>query len=533
MIKDEKFRDFLLEKFPEVGLKVRQEIEDEYMPHYVLYKQVKRGVFECYCTHCRRFYVNDTVNGRSFVNGIAHKEKGSCLECDSPVTFLAMGRGRKNIRHKRNFAVFKAKGGNLFIRCLIVYERFSTDGVKGNFEDSEPLYFEYCEFRRYCITSEGAQCWEKYFEFHTHENKWREKWRPLKSENDPDFSRGEMYPDNSYTVIDQEEVKKTFLKYAEECAGQSIHPAFKEHYIKYLCEFAAHPNIEYLMKSGFGYIISQKIAQKNVSGIRINYRSNDVKKMLKLNKTEMNLLKDRDCDTLFAYYKLRKADPAMDEELRFQTVLKYKYRMDILSEIMIKTGLSLKKVLNYANKQGRCGAGDWNDYLEQCIKLNYDMTDTLVTKPKNLHEAHERLTKIIKIKADELVQIEFEKQNKRRAKMEYTDDKRGLQIVIPKSVQEIIDEGKRLDHCVGGYAERHARGKLTILFLRTADKPDVPYYTMEVSNEGRIVQCRGYKNNGANNPKPQEIRDFEKDYQKYLDELFGRKVKKQRTKKSA
>ncbi len=90
-----------------------------------------------------------------------------------------------------------------------------------------------------------------------------------------------------------------------------------------------------------------------------------------------------------------------------------------------------------------------------------------------------------------------------------------------------------MNHCVGGYAERHAKGKLTILFLRTADKPDVPYYTMEVSTDGRIVQCRGFKNNNANNPKPQKIIDFENDYQTYLDALFGRNNKNQRSKKLA
>lgn len=201
---------------------------------------------------------------------------------------------------------------------------------------------------------------------------------------------------------------------------------------------------------------------------------------------------------------------------------------------MNKTGLSLKKVLNYADKHGgHYRIRDWNDYLDQCIKLKYDMTDTLITKPKNLHEAHERLTKIIKIEADRLAQQELEKRSKKLAEMEYIDEERGLQIVIPKSVQEIVDEGKRLNHCVGGYAQRHAEGKLTILFLRTTEKPDVPYYTMEVNTDGRIVQCRGYKNNCANNPKPQEIIDFEKEYQEYLDTIFGKKIKKQRIKLSA
>lgn len=533
MIKNEKLRDSLLNKFPGIEAKARQEIEDECMPHYVLYTQIKKGVFECYCTRCRRFYVNDTVSGRSFINGIAHKEKGGCLECGSDVTFLAMGRGRKSIRHKRNFAVFRAKGKDLFIRCFTVYERFSADGIRGTFEGDDPLDFEWYEPQRYCLTPEGVQQWEKRFEFNGCENKWREKWHPLKRENDPNFKSGELYPDNSYTIIRYKEVGKTFLKYAEKCIDQNDYLSYEDHYIKYLCEFTAHPNIEYLIKSGFGYIISQKLTQKTINGIRINYRSNDVKKMLKLNKTEMDLLKNRNCETLSAYYTLRRIDPSMDENTRFQTIYRYKYNIEGIISIINKTKLTLKKVLNYADKYGGHVLYDWNDYLDQCIKLKYDMTDTLVTKPKNLHEAHERLTKIIKIKADELAQQELEERNKKLAEMEYIDEERGLQIIIPKSVQEIIDEGKHLNHCVGGYAQRHAEGKLTILFLRTTEKPDVPYYTMEVSTEGRIVQCRGYKNNSANNPKPQNIIDFEKDYQQYLDILFGKKIKTNRIKVSA
>jgi hypothetical protein rflaF_05699 len=533
MIKGEYLRNSLLESFPSLGAKKQQEIEDEYMVRYILYRQIKRGVFECYCTHCRRFYVNDTVNGRYFITDIAHNKTGVCLECNSDVTYLAMGKGRKSIRHKRNFAVFKAKGENLYIRCFTVYERFSADGLRGSFEDSDPLDFEWYEPQRYCITPGGAQHWGISFNFDTHENRWHKTWQELKSENDPNFNAGEMCPDNSYTVIDRDEVEKTFLRYAENCIDQSIYPVIDDHYIKYLCEFASHPNIEYLIKSGFGYIISRKL-NGDRTGIRINYRSNDVKKMLKLNKTEMSLLKNSDCETLSAYYALRKIDPAMDVNTRFQSACRHRYHMDILCEIINKTGLSLKKILNYADKHGGYyGIKDWNDYLDQCIKLEYDMTDTLITKPKNLHEAHERLTKIIKLKADELAQQELEERNKKLAEMEYIDEERGLQIVIPKSVQEIIDEGKRLDHCVGGYADRHAKSKLTILFLRTTDKPDVPYYTMEVSTEGRIVQCRGYKNNMANNPKPQEIIDFEKDYQIYLDALFGKKSGKRRIKISA
>ena len=50
---------------------------------------------------------------------------------------------------------------------------------------------------------------------------------------------------------------------------------------------------------------------------------------------------------------------------------------------------------------------------------------------------------------------------------------------------------------------------------------------MEVDTSGKIIQCRGYGNNRTV-PKPQEIFDFEIEYQKYLDKVFERKNKKEK-----
>ena len=58
---------------------------------------------------------------------------------------------------------------------------------------------------------------------------------------------------------------------------------------------------------------------------------------------------------------------------------------------------------------------------------------------------------------------------------------------------EIIDEGKTLHHCVGGYAPRHLTGSTTILFLRKAERPDVPLVTIEI-NGNNIIQAHGHSN---------------------------------------
>ena len=109
-----------------------------------------------------------------------------------------------------------------------------------------------------------------------------------------------------------------------------------------------------------------------------------------------------------------------------------------------------------------------------------------------------------------------------------------LILVQPESIDEIANEGKTLCHCVGGYAERHAKGITNIMFLRRKTEPDKPFYTVEVSRELKVMQCYGYKNNKAGNDKPPEIEAFEKDYQHYLEELKReQKRNKQKLQQSA
>jgi hypothetical protein len=46
---------------------------------------------------------------------------------------------------------------------------------------------------------------------------------------------------------------------------------------------------------------------------------------------------------------------------------------------------------------------------------------------------------------------------------------------------------------VGGYAERHLNGVLSILFLRSQTDPDKPLVTIEMTGD-KIIQIHGYKN---------------------------------------
>ena len=125
---------------------------------------------------------------------------------------------------------------------------------------------------------------------------------------------------------------------------------------------------------------------------------------------------------------------------------------------------------------------------------------------------HERLSELIKIRADEKTRRLFTKNYDGRRDFAYAEE--DLFIRQPKSIEEIVNEGKVLHHCVGGYAERHAKGITNILFIRRKSEPYRPFYTVEIDNSGNIIQRYGMRNCPAND----EIKQFEKRYLQYLQE---------------
>lgn len=133
---------------------------------------------------------------------------------------------------------------------------------------------------------------------------------------------------------------------------------------------------------------------------------------------------------------------------------------------------------------------------------------------------HERLSAVITFKATEKLRIAFAENYDSRKVFEYHFG--NLFIRQPESYDEIITEGKALHHCVGGYAERHSKGVLHIMFIRARDRPDKPFYTAEISTQGEIVQVRGLKNC----PETDEIKKFMKQYKIYLSKIFNKKEEK-------
>lgn len=400
-----------------------------------------------------------------------------------------------------NFCVFLTTGHELFVRCFHRYK----NGV-------------IAERQRYVFAKDGAVRYilDGYSET---------KWKVAREFKEPVFA-AKGYPymyrfDNTYAILNADAYRQSELKYSQIGELNLYCPML------YLKLYIKHPNVEYLIKSGYGHLIEENqhsylpyITFVEVNH-RVNLKSNNLLKMLGLNRTEFKLLKGWE-KFYDRYLQWREIFPKYKPEDILMIAKVYGHERGTMENHMKISGLSALRIARYLTEQDATKAM-YSDYLNQCRHLCYDLSDTAISLPHDFHAMHNRLSGIIKYRADEAMRETFRENYVKRGWMEYQSN--GLIIRQPESMAEIIDEGSILCHCVGGYAERHAKGQTNILFLRRANEPDKPFYTVEVSNEGQIRQCYGYKNNLSGNPKPPEIQEFEKQYQHYLTEVMNERIK--------
>lgn len=389
-----------------------------------------------------------------------------------------------------NFCVFLTKGKELFVRC---YHRYSKGG-------------KIMERQRYVFAKDGAV---RYIF-----DDWK-GWKIATRFREPVFcSANYGYTfDNSYEVLNFQAAAKSDMRYSQLSQSENLP-------ISYLKLYCRHPNIEYLVKSGYGHLIKEYCTGYwgGIKGLEIdesvNLKSNNLLKMLHLNRTEFKLLQGKE-HYYSSYVNCREKFPKYKPEELLNVAEVYGCAFGSMSTDSKLTGLSVKRLARYL-KENKILCHDYYDYLNQCRKLKYNLKDTAINMPHDFYSVHERLSEIIKTETDKETEQALRERIPERVKFEF--EYGNLILIQPEHIEEIVSEGKTLMHCVGGYVKRHALGQTNIFFIRKKSEPNVPYYTIEVSNSYSIVQCKGYRND-RQGEKPQEVKDFEKQYEKYLEGL--------------
>ena len=146
------------------------------------------------------------------------------------------------------------------------------------------------------------------------------------------------------------------------------------------------------------------------------------------------------------------------------------------------------------------------DYWKDAKRAKFDLASSVVMFPKNVKEAQARAVMAIKYTEQEKYKAKFAAQAKKLAPLQW--DNGSLLITPAQNESQLIQEGKVLGHCVGGYADAHCSGS-SIFFVRQTIAPDLPFFTLQLNTKtGKVLQNRG-KENCERTP---EVRAFEEQW---------------------
>lgn len=347
-----------------------------------------------------------------------------------------------------------------------------------------------------------------------------------------------------YDVIGLDEIQKSPFRYcmAEDAERKT------DKFLQFLTACCFYPRqIEMLMKAGMSDVVMDFTERGVKHAAVINW--DEPKMPFKLNRQDMKTFLGTSRDIrIMELHKRLKGHASLVECAEWMSMDLNVHRT---AKAAKKWNIPLEKLIRYLHGNVGCARYGgmssmaaalryWEDYLTAAEAMGYQLHRENVLLPRNLGAAHDKATKEHgekmaqeraaqqrewerQRKAEEAernrqVRLAEEKYEERRLKLEkkygFTMD--GYVIRAPLNKDEVLDEGRKLQHCVGGYADRHIQGKTTILFMRKARKPDRSWLTIEMSGN-KLVQIHGFRNEGIHTTKGRFAPDPREVYREFID----------------
>lgn len=518
---------------------------------YLIYKEDKKGMAVCKCTHCKNTGRVDRKEIR-----LRNNEKGVCPFCGSRVTVKAEGRMPSQIIDERWFMYVDSLGDGFVLRYFKASRHIRSKISVADIKEITVEQYAY-EASRAFYTFPGEKPAYESYEWGVYKQRGLPRWCP--GNGYIDCWECILYPGNLPGAWEHTPMKYSAL----EVLSANI-PTVSVYYQRAIKAYLDFPKLEWLCKMGLNNLAVNIIDHKGYYGRmvgNVNYKGKTIYEILGLTKVNTKVLQAVDGD----HYVLRLLQVSQQIGLQFKPEQLQEYyetfecNTDLLKQANRK--VSLHKLVKYITKEsenyplgdkGGCWqysymryteredprierkrnmANDWLEYIGWCRELKYDLDNMFIYMPKNFKKVHDRTAKEYQDLQDK--KATAEKRRRERAakkKMEQSREAlaeilkanggitnafalkgKGLILVVPKSAEDIRAEGDALHHCVGGYVERVAKGETEIFFIRKEDSPEKPYYTMEWK-DNRVAQCRGL-HNCAMTP---EVKAFADAFEKFM-----------------
>ncbi len=500
---------------------------------YVIYKEVKSGKAECECTHCGTVGMVSRSKYR-----LRNNEKGECPFCGSRVTYKAKGKLAYQTNDVRWFIYVDPTADGFALRYFYAARTLKNDGAIQCAICKTRIEEFIHESKRAVYTFPKGKTVNTDYEWNVYKQRGLPRWCP--STGKYAWIEQILYPGNL-----PEAWAHTPMKYsALEVLATNI-PTVALNYERGIRVYQEFPKLEWLCKMGLNNLAKFVIENKGYNALgKMNYEGKTIYEILWLTKVNIKLMQE--IDGTNEEQRLLQVAQKIGLQFKPEQLREYyrvfKCNTELLQQANRKT--SLHKLVRYIEREserypmgerGGCWryayrryteredprierqqnmAKDWIEYLKWCEELHYDLNNMFIYMPKNFKAVHDRTAAEYQALKNKRA-AEKKAREEREAKRKMAETKKameeifshsegadafsirgkGLIMVVPKSGDDIRNEGATLHHCVGGYVEKVAQGKTCIFFIRKAEEPDTPYYTMEW-RDNRIIQCRGMRNCG-------------------------------------
>ena len=449
-----------------------------------------------YCTHCRKWM--DTL---SWPNRPEHNKEGKCPKCGAPITYKSWNK-QKYVFDEAYVGVLQrlADDSGWIIRTFHArmkrehskgweqYEMFAYEEQRARLDDAfrEVEHFIYGEYKN---TGVRRWCHEAYHRDGGYYGYY----------SNPSVGSLIMYTPNLKRELRKEEFCRVNLKKIFRGGERRrVEP------VKLLRKLHQHPYVEYLQKSGLN-TLTEEIFHNVERSELFDGSKKRIHEVLKLDKQRFQRLIQWDGGSEILrtlQYEQRTGQKITEHNIEF--IKKNKIHVNSVLAETERTGMNLQRTLNYLEHQMELTGQDWDgifrhyrDYLDMAAVFDMDITDEIVCRQPHLMEYHdrylERKNRAKNKTRDKEVDIKYPdiKKNlkKNSARFEFKTEE--FVIVVPRCASDITKEGRKQHHCVGAtdiYISRMNVEDRFILFLRKAETPKIPYYTLEVTWDGEIKQ---------------------------------------------
>lgn len=172
---------------------------------------------------------------------------------------------------------------------------------------------------------------------------------------------------------------------------------------------------------------------------------------------------------------------------------------------IVDRGLNLNHVFTLLRQSGGIKIPvlrKYTDYLEMAEQRGSSVGEEVIYRNKRWEHFHDRYVEERNRERERLDKKEnrakWQKwkaitKDWKRNKRIFAWEGGGYVVVVPRTPEEINEEGRRQHHCVGAqdqYKTKMAVRESYILFLRHAETPEEPYYTIEAT-EQKVLQAYG------------------------------------------